>query len=323
MRTLLAALLFVFLTPVQAALPATFDGIDDWQTGVGCEALEGDLTYSVRAVVVVGVGATPSSTGRAVFCAASDSDSKAYICLGFPDNLLIPDFTHRTGSTFYSARGTTTISDGQQHVLCGVADVGSINLYVDGVLAGTRSLSGASPSSRPVCRYGALERAGGARSTFWMGQIRSVATWDRALSPGEIEANCTDAPPPPTLEPCHGHTGLVWDAYSDTSVGYFEVERTVTGLDSWSVAGDTLYKNRAEWTDEEGTVYPAIRGETWEVLRAWSLPVENVHYSYRVKAVRTSDGQRSAVSNVVDCGPQNPTRCYQSGQLVPCADLAP
>jgi hypothetical protein len=137
---------------------------------------------------------------------------------------------------------------------------------------------------------------------------------------------------------CHGHTALTWDPYVNDPqypAAYFEVERSVGGLNVWSVAGDTREKDRAAvdeivirnnttgavtrvsvtvpWTCPAGhtctfsmRLAPAYRAQLWDLLRAWSLPVEGVHYDYRVRAVGTT-GLKSGPSNVVNCGPQDPT----------------
>ncbi len=107
---------------------------------------------------------------------------------------------------------------------------------------------------------------------------------------------------------CHGHTALTWDPYPDATVPYFEVQRTVSGMGAWSVAGDTREKNRGAFVDN-GISFPAVRAERWDLLRAWSLPLAGVSYDYRVVAVG-GNGVRSAPSNVVNCGPQDPTSCY-------------
>ena len=322
MRFLLAALLMFGSQTSWAGLPATFNGLNEWQAApdVWCQQLEEDLTYSVCAVVVPDPSTATSSTGRAIFSAASDSSSTAYVSLGYPDNQLVPEFTHRSGSTFYFARATSAIQfDGQAHTLFGVANVGTISLYVDGVLVDSRSLSGATPSSRAICTYGALRRSNGYLGSFWQGEIRAVRTWDYAVSEEQLALGCGDVTPPQNLA-CHGHTGLIWDPYTDLAVDRFQAERTIKGTDSWRVVGDTRYKNREAYTDEDGVTYPAVRAETWDLLRTTDMPVSGMEYSYRMVAVRP-DGERSAPSNVVTCGPQDPTRCFQDGFIVSCVSL--
>jgi hypothetical protein len=289
------------------ALPAAFDG-STWQDAAPCDDLA-DLTFSVCAVVQVPAGT--STSGRAAYAAASGSSSTQYVTLGLPDNLLVPEFTVRNGSTFYRARGTASLADGQPHTLLGVANGTTLQLFVDGVLAGSGSLSGATASARGLCTYGALRRANNAPppaytvASYWIGDVTTARTWDRAIFLSEADGSCGLAPP--MAENCHGHTALVWDPYVDPTVSHFEVERTVEGIGAWSLAGSTLEKNRPSYI-EDGTIHPAFRSESWDLLRAWSLPAEGVTYAYRARAVRGAE--KSLPSNVVVCGPQDPTRCY-------------
>lgn len=299
----LAGRVVLLLIVCQPALGASYDGLDDWQA-VTCTSDLDDLTYSVCAVVVVPTSVTASPTGRVAYAAASSSTSTAYTSMGFSDNSLLPGFTHRSGSVFFSARASTPINDGLPHTIFGVADGDGIFIYVDGQLRGSGSLVGATPSSKGLCTIGALRRTSSTTS-HWMGEIGQVVIWDRAVTQEEIAAGCGTAP---VVENCHGHTGLEWDPYTNLEVTHFEMERQVQGEPpTWAIAGDTSYCNRPEYTDEDGTI-PAIRCERWDLLRAITIPVEGVVYEYRARAV-APDGTRSAPSNVVACGPQDPTTC--------------
>ncbi len=292
--------MIALLLALTMALPATFNGAT-WQDASPCDDLAGDLIYSVCAVVLVPVGTALSPTGRTAYAAASTSSSTAYVALGMPDNLLFPEFTHRSGSIFYRARGSASLADGQLHTLKGVADGTTLSLYMDGARVGGAPLDGAAPSSRGLCTIGALRRTSGT-SSYWIGEVRELRTLDRAMTPAEIDSAGCGTVPPPVVEPCHGHTGLRWDPYPGLAA-YFEVERAEAGS-AWMLVGDTREKNRPE-NDES----PATRAETWDLLRAWSIPLAGAVYSYRVRAV-SGTGALSEPSNVVNCGPQDPTLCY-------------
>lgn len=182
----------------------TFDG-STWLDAPPCTALGGDLTYTIRLKAFLPASASESSTGRAAFCASSATSSTSYVCLGVPDGSRLPELTHRSGSTFYRARGTTPIVDGVARCLVGIADGATLRLYVDGVQAGSTSLAGASPTSGGLCTMGALRRASTGStppwtvSSFWIGDVWSVELYDRAISAEEIAAGCWT---PPTEEPC-------------------------------------------------------------------------------------------------------------------------
>jgi len=289
------------LLGILLALPAVFDGAS-WQDAAPCDALA-DTTYTVCARLTN--TAPVSTTSRVAYSAASGTLSDQYAYLGINNNLL-PECMYRSNITA-SAKGSSALPSGEHSIFC-VADGSALTLYVDGVARSSISLSGAGSGARPLCTVGALRRPSGT-TLYWMGEIAAVQVWDRALTVAELTAGCSPAPPP-VLENCHGHTGLTWDAYPEASVTHFEVERTVSGIDAWSFAGDTQYKNRPAWVDEYGETHPATRAEIWDLLRAWSLPVEGVHYSYRVRAVKSTGAKSIEPSNVVDCGPQDPTRCF-------------
>ena len=304
--TLVLATVFVlglvaFCTPSHAA---TFDGIDDWTAATTCGATAGDLTWTIRARVAT--TATTAPTGRAAVTECSASSSTSYAYLGLSPGL-VAECSARGGVQVY-ARGAASIADGVSRVIHCVSDGMALTVYVDGQPKGTAPLATPSgtvtPGPRGLCTLGALRRPSGT-SNYWQGDVSAVATWDRALTTAEIQADAGGGPEPPTVENCHGHTGLVWAAYPDPTVTHFEVERSVGGLDAWSDAGDTREKNRPAVPDEG---YPAIRAESWDLLRAWSLPAEGVRYDYRVRAVRGA--LKSPPSNVLACPPQDPTRCY-------------
>ena len=320
MRVLRGAVLAVYASTAYAT---TYNG-STWQDAAPCDDLGGDLTYSVQAVVSVTPGTAPSPSGRAIYAAASSTTSTAYIYLGFQDNALLPSVTHRTGSTFYTTMSTTPLADGM-HTLCAVADGTVLRLYVDGTLVGGDGtlLSGAQPSSRGLCTIGALRRSSGT-SSYWIGEIASVRTWDRALTVNELATECAAAPPEP-VEPAHGHTLLVWTpppvSPNYEASQFFQVERQVYlpgAVSSWMQVWNTgATCNRSAYTDEDGTVYPAYLCDYFPLLKAPNIPREGVEYEYRVRTVGVL-GNISMWSEPYLMDPQDPTKCYSGGQEIPC-----
>jgi hypothetical protein len=312
------------------AYAATFDGTQ-WLDSAPCSDLAGDKTFSVCAVVRVPQGTVSSSTGRAVYSAASGSVSTSYVALGMPDNLLVPEFTYRTGSSFYRARGSASLADGQQHTLFGVADDTLLELYVDGQLVAASSLGG-TPSSRELCTTGALRRSTPSVNSFWVGEVVvPVRTWDRAVTAAEVQAGCGLLPPsaddqcgaPPRYNVGYGlpacsatvTTGCTlacsperrqvqggcdecfhWSGSAGAQ--WYEVQRT--GVDHQSgplTVGDTKSRSWEAYVDEAGETVAAHHPTQW--CAAWDVPrpVYNRLYRYNVRSCkRVSDTQ-------IECSP--------------------
>lgn len=82
------------------------------------------------------------------------------------------------------ATGTTAFTDGVWRHVVGTYDGANLRIFVDGKLEGTTAKTGTSTPSGTNFEMG--RRPGVA--TYWTGSIDDVMVWDRALSPGEVEA---------------------------------------------------------------------------------------------------------------------------------------
>lgn len=87
-----------------------------------------------------------------------------------------------TNGVWVDANGST-VTTGYIH-LCAVFDGTSIELYEDGVLTGSNSLSGSMNTDSSTVAMGA-DSGGG--TDFWAGDMDNVRVYDRALAPSEVQ----------------------------------------------------------------------------------------------------------------------------------------
>lgn len=87
------------------------------------------------------------------------------------------------GSTWLDS--TASLTTGRPVHVAGVYDGSSMTVYIDGVAAGRRSLSGAIPGTALPLRFGA-DSSG---ASLFNGMIDEIRIWNRGLSAAEIESS--------------------------------------------------------------------------------------------------------------------------------------
>jgi hypothetical protein len=158
-----------------------FNGVDDYVSIPDNANLQfGTGNFSVSAWIKSTNGGTVVAIGK---YAGSGDD----YWLGFSN-----------GKATFSNSGTAatetsaSANNGSWHLLTGVKSNGTINIYVDGVLAKSAPDSNtASPTG-----YLGIGKFGSGSNFFWPGQIDELRVYNRALSPAEVSALYNYAPGP-------------------------------------------------------------------------------------------------------------------------------
>jgi hypothetical protein len=96
----------------------------------------------------------------------------------------LPRLQFYNGSSYSIAQGTTALTTGQWHHLCGTISGEEMKLYVNGSLEATTSYSVAISNTNQSVVIG----GDGASTNYLDGQISDVKLYDKALSAAEIEA---------------------------------------------------------------------------------------------------------------------------------------
>lgn len=112
---------------------------------------------------------------------------------------------HSTG--FVYVESPTSVADGAWHHLTGTYDGVTVKVYVDGVLAATKS----TPQLQLPATSNSLELGGhcNGNSYFWNGAIDEVRLYSRALSAAEISTDMNNPVGPAISAPLDAGTGLV------------------------------------------------------------------------------------------------------------------
>ena len=198
------------------------------------------------------------------------------------DNAPHPAVYINTGGSDMSAVGTTGISVNTWTHLAATYDGTTLRLYVNGVQAGTRTISGSIPASTSPLSIGGNSVWG----EYFSGQIDEVRVYSRALSQAEIQTDMNTAiaiTPSDTIPPTapanltaaaasSSQINLAWTASTDNvGVTGYQIERcqgagcstfsqidttTTTTYNNTGLSASTSYSYRVRATDAANNLSP-------------------------------------------------------------------
>ena len=192
-----------------------FDGVDDYVSVADAAAL--DITGSLTLEAWVKTDGAFTRTWQHI---AGKGDS-AYVLQRNGDTRGAA-FTVQSAGTWYGARGTTPIDDGQWHHLVGIYDQAAqtVTLYVDGTEDGR--VAGPASLGTNDYAFGIGENTQ-ATGRYWKGSIDDVALYPHALPGAHVAVNF-EAGSAPDVYPNFGSTpGVV---------------RTVNGQYEWRLTNE-------------------------------------------------------------------------------------
>ncbi len=127
------------------------------------------------------------------------------------------------GASAFSVTATATPSLTDWTHLAMVRSGSSLTLYVNGAVAGTTTVSGATNTSTGILAIG---RSGGSASDYFRGSVDEAAVYPRALSAAQVQAHRDTGTTAPPVAPVAGFTATPTSgeapldvAFTDTSTG--------------------------------------------------------------------------------------------------------
>src|SRR5438309_1859832 len=192
------------------------------------------------------------------------------------------------GATLGNAFGTAALAANTWTHLATTFDGATLRLYVNGVQASSRAVTGTLPTSTNPLQIGGDSLFG----KFFRGMIDEVRIYNRALTQAEIQADMATpvggTPPPPDTTPPIAPTALGATAASATQINL-----------SWTASTDNVAVTgyRVERCQGAGcTTFAQIATPTVTILNDTGLTA-STSYSYRVRATDAA-GNLSAYSSV-------------------------
>lgn len=164
---------------------ASFDGVDDYISADAAVVSSFPFTFSLWVN-----SSNTDDTYKSILTFGKSTNSNYYAVVGFLPYTTVGPVARcvwRTGPTVNNElTPTVTVQDGEWHHLAAVFNSsGLLELYVDGVLDVSGSLTPTSPQGFDTVRIGALKRTG-AEENLYPGNIQDVRIWSRALSAEEV-----------------------------------------------------------------------------------------------------------------------------------------
>jgi len=157
----------------------SFDGSDDHLVTGDTSSGNGSTALTVSAWVMTSTVSTQRTIAR-----RQDGSGTGVWALGAGWTANKAEFYINDGTWRGSGGGTTSINDGQPHLLTGTYDGAAIRIYVDGVLESSSAATGTLDSRSVATTIGAYTHAG--VGEVWSGLIADLRIYARALAAAEI-----------------------------------------------------------------------------------------------------------------------------------------